>query len=93
MTKPRSTAPIVAAILLILPVLYVGSYLAMVKPEGHMAFDEREIISETNFRWEHYRYGDSVTSWLYWPLEQIDRKLRPSSWRGPSVMPANWPGE
>jgi hypothetical protein len=31
MDKPRSFAPIIAAVLL-LPVLYVGSYLALVRP-------------------------------------------------------------
>jgi hypothetical protein len=32
MDKPRSFAPIIAAVLLLLPVLYVGSYLSLVTP-------------------------------------------------------------
>ena len=33
MTRP---APIIAAVLLLLPVLYVGSYFALVAPEGRI---------------------------------------------------------
>ena len=33
----RHAAPIIAAILLLLPVLYVGSYFALVTPEGLQA--------------------------------------------------------
>jgi hypothetical protein len=32
--KGKATAPIIAAVLLLLPVLYVGSYLALVTPGG-----------------------------------------------------------
>jgi hypothetical protein len=34
MLKPHSFAPIIAAILMLLPVLYVGSYLALVALTG-----------------------------------------------------------
>ena len=58
----RRVAPIIAAILLLLPVLYVGSYLALVSP-----------------RPDNINYGPHYTatlSWVFWPLEKIDRKLR-----------------
>jgi hypothetical protein len=71
----RHAAPIIAAILLLLPVLYVGSYFAQVMPWG--------TIDPPNSRGEyikrHYRYSQRLAL-LYWPLEQIDRKVRPGAW-------------
>jgi hypothetical protein len=59
----RHTAPIIAAILLLLPI-YMGSYFA-VAPRS--AFLPASPI---------YRSIGAI----YWPLEQIDRRLRPESW-------------
>ena len=82
MDKPRSFAPIIAAVLLLLPLLYVGSYLAMVVPKGIV------VSAPTNAGYfvYHYRghgeFGER-TAWparLFWPLEQIDRRLRPQDW-------------
>ena len=53
---------IVAIVLLLLPVLYVMSYLAMV--EHGSALPYRSEAERT----------------FFWPLEQIDRKLRPLTW-------------
>jgi len=76
----RHAAPILAAILLLLPVLYVGSYLALVQPAGTI-----RLWAGTA---EHYRYGGSLAASVYWPLEQADRKLRPGAW---SARPAPIP--
>jgi hypothetical protein len=71
-------APLLAAIaLLLLPVLYVGSYLALVSPWQaglHRSFSfqhESEI---------HYRIGGRWAGVVFWPLEQLDRQLRPDAW-------------
>ena len=71
--QPQSRAPlIVAIVLLLLPVLYVGSYLAMVTPGGG---------SVSDIRWPaHYRYSEYQAAVIYWPLEQIDRRMRPAAW-------------
>ena len=72
----RHAAPIIAAILLLLPVLYLASYLALVWPDG-----ERLNFADSRSDFPTYRYG--TESWacrFYWPLEQIDRKMRPGSW-------------
>lgn len=66
-------APLITAIvLLLLPVLYVGSYLALVKPPGKPGllgrFDQYHV-EEPNF-----------LSVLFWPLEQMDYRLRPKTW-------------
>ena len=79
-------APIIAALFLLLPMLYVGSYFAVVipeatpmeriyfKPDGGMIFA---------IGIDHYRWGRDRAAWFYWPLEQIDRQLRPKLWEEP----------
>jgi hypothetical protein len=79
----RSPAPIIAVVLLLLPLLYVGSYLMLVVPSGI----PRQGIGEVNgvpysriARDNHYRMARDQSEWFYWPIEQIDRKLRPGAW-------------
>jgi hypothetical protein len=74
MDKPRSFAPIVAAILLLLPVLYVGSNLALVTPEQNWRSSSGRHT---------YRVSPRYCAMCYWPLERIDRKLRPETWEEP----------
>jgi hypothetical protein len=81
MTRESRAPLIVAIVLLALPVLYVGSYLALVVPEGHFRNDPlREGLYD---KWVHYRVMPGQAGRFFWPLEQIDRKLRPEAW----VMP------
>jgi hypothetical protein len=69
--QPQSRAPlIVAVVLLLLPVLYVGSYLALVVPCGIP-------INDPFGPRTHWRFGAAYAESLFWPLEQIDRKVRP----------------
>ena len=77
-------APIIAAVLLLLPVLYVASYLALVNPNGKW----RGPISPSGgvITLEHYRFGGPWTASFYWPLEQIDRRMRPKVWSEPRVF-------
>lgn len=72
---PRVTrAPLVhATVWLLLALLYAGSYVALVIPEG-------EVVKGGEFHLIHYRLGDSVARILYWPLERIDRKVRRFDW-------------
>jgi hypothetical protein len=76
MTQSRASL-IVAIVLLLLPVLYVGSYLALVVP----------LMSESGGAYE-FSYplveGSDAHIWLskfYYPLERIDMAVRPDSWR------------
>lgn len=65
--QPQSRAPVIVAIvLLLLPVMYVGSYLAMVVPAG--------LNDPFEFP------GGQFCATAFWPLEQFDRKLRPEHW-------------
>jgi hypothetical protein len=76
--QPQSRAPlIIAIVLLILPLLYVGSYLAMVTPSRNVVDHSPQgplIILQD------YRYADEWCHLYFWPLEQIDRKLRAGAW-------------
>ena len=81
MNPPRSFAPIIAAVLLLLPVLYVGSYLALVVPGGQVVFTVSPAKMKTlrgNF--VHYRTCSKLSERVFWPLEQIDRRVRPEAW-------------
>ncbi|WP_254512281.1 hypothetical protein [Anatilimnocola floriformis] len=80
MTRESRAPLIVAIVLLLLPVLYVGSYLALVVPGPPIPGAFSGIRPGTIYRGP-YRYGKEWADRLFWPLEQIDRKLRPETWR------------
>lgn len=74
----KHAVPIIAAILLLLPLLYVGSYFALLRPPQILlvpAHPETQI-----HHYAQYRLGGKVAEQFFWPLEQIDRKVRPESW-------------
>jgi hypothetical protein len=81
--QPQSRAPLIVAIaLLLLPVLYAGSYLALVEPEGvyHVCMSGN---SSARSLMGHYRFYSPITDKVFWPLEQVDRKVRPGAWDAP----------
>jgi hypothetical protein len=82
--QPQSRAPlIIAIVLLLLPVLYVGSYFAMVVPGGRYVLrepDKNEFVFGHLQQKVHYRVAHEVAARIFWPLEQIDRKVRPGAW-------------
>lgn len=65
---------IVAIVLLLLPVLYVGSYLALVQPYSRLVVNP--AAGEQHYRMNSWR----ILPTLFWPLEQMDRKVRPEIW-------------
>jgi hypothetical protein len=68
----QTRAPVVITItVLLLLVMYVGSYLALVKPPGKPG-----LLG----RWDYYRAGEPITIYVYYPLELIDRRVRPQKW-------------
>jgi hypothetical protein len=78
--RSGNAAWIVAAVLLVLPVVYVGSYLALVEPHSHLVFVRRSAVKQTPRNVSNYRYGDDVSEVVFWPLEQLDRRIRPKAW-------------
>jgi hypothetical protein len=87
MKKESRGTLIVAIVLLLLPVLYVGSYLALVVPGGRVVREPTKDGGVTGYRcW--YRINSTVLPTVFWPLEQIDRKLRPGAWAfNPRIPP------
>ena len=77
--KRESRAPLIVAIVLLhLPVLYVGSYFALVVPGGWSRQDPD--LPFTAYTRPCYRWGGKAADIIFWPLEQIDRKVRPRAW-------------
>jgi hypothetical protein len=80
-------APLIAAVLmLVLPVLYIGSYLALVTPPNHSLIHMSAIVVASlppyplPLHISPYRYGGRVAEFVFWPLEQVDRRVRPDAW-------------
>ncbi len=83
--KRDSRAPlIIGIVLLLLPVLYLGSYLVLVTPKGYWLSVPR--ADGLHGFPVHYWRIDPRAGVVFWPLEQIDRKLRPEAW--PPTDPA-----
>ena len=70
----RPSGPAIAVIVLasLLPALYVGSYLALVK-----AWDSN---GERSFSYRRAGNLRHIGPRIYWPLERIDEKVRPRRW-------------
>src|SRR5690348_7177969 len=79
----KHAAPIFAALLLLLPLVYLGTYLALVVPSGmtiQRVIVHREIRT-TEVSFETYRFGvEPFAERIFWPLEWIDRKVRTRAW-------------
>lgn len=85
--KRETRAPIVvAAVLLLLPALYVGSYFALVVPGGiEVAYPSNNPHEQHLIRVENYRIADAKMRTVFWPLEQVDRKIRPGPWQSSAL--------
>lgn len=65
-------APLVVLILaLLLPLGYVGSYVALYDPEGPLEMGDDAIC-----RPKHYRYGGRTAEVVFAPLQKIDWRKR-----------------
>jgi hypothetical protein len=85
MDKQRTNASLAfLAVLLVLLLLYVGSYLALVQPSGVVVQrpwrEENGQLVVGNWHY-HYQFGEQWAEQFFWPLEHLDRKLRPAKWR------------
>lgn len=69
---------LVAIVFLLLPLLYVGSYFALVLP------GPAGVVTVPPHGWylerHKYRAGGSVADVIFWPVEQVDKALRPDVW-------------
>jgi hypothetical protein len=79
--------PIASAVLLL--VLYVGSYLVVVRTKRQFIasssggvvvnFGDGKGIQTGEF--EHYIACPALCRSIYWPIEIVDRRLRPEAWQ------------
>ena len=83
MKRESHLPPVVAIVLLLLLVLYIGNYLALVKPYHRKVWTN--ITGELRFYFDNYRWGGVYAEVVFSPLEQIDRKVRPSAWPDPGI--------
>jgi len=72
--------------------LYIASYFVVVRPQGGY-FNNQGVIKEpwpglpagSSFNtFCHYRWGGERAAWFFYPLEQIDRTIRPAAWPLPT---------
>ena len=78
MDQSRSNwQPLLVVLLLLLPLLYLGSYLALVTPAETITSG---TSSDFSFECSNYRFAHQYGQYFYSPLEQIDRTLRPKKW-------------
>ncbi|WP_254512970.1 hypothetical protein [Anatilimnocola floriformis] len=94
--KRESRAPlIVAIVLLVLPVLYAGSYLALVLPGSVCVMPDgtetrygevsnRDVLLDL-LKYKTYRVGGKWAESFFWPIENADRRLRPGAWEPPVI--------
>lgn len=76
----KHAGPIFAAVLLLLPSVYVGSYLALVRP----------VQRHHGYVYQYPRIGSGRGKAIFWPLQQIDGKFRPDSWRYDTYDESEW---
>jgi hypothetical protein len=80
MESPRSNAPVIATILLLLPLLYVGSFYVLARP--HERPDGWRIYEYPILQHLEKEAAYKLYWWLstaYWPMERMDMALRPES--------------
>jgi hypothetical protein len=87
----ESRAPLsIAIVLLVVPLLYVGSYLALVRRDGVIHDPPLQLaggLVAPSHHIEFYRLDWDFLATIYWPLEQLDRKLVPGLWFDWSTYP------
>lgn len=62
--------------ILMLVVLYFGSYYAMIEPSRPLVVLEGDIVEAS----PSYRFGGEAAQTFYRPAFKIDRLLRPERW-------------
>lgn len=76
-SKREYVAPVIAVLLLLLPLLYIGSYLALVVRKPMVTVS---LTFPTQYSADYYRFGGDYAEIFFWPLEQLDRRLQPDAW-------------
>jgi hypothetical protein len=67
--------PIIGCLGLMLPLLYMVSYLLLMEPRVGVVFGTGPWSKHP-----HYRLGGPVAEWFYAPLHAMDIRVRPEYW-------------
>src|SRR5688572_17305060 len=71
----------------LLAILYVGFYAVLVTPSEHLDIEEHAFISVPE-----YRIGGDTAKALFDPIQQLDLRLRPNSWKRHLIVTCTlWP--
>src|SRR4051812_10822829 len=73
----KATVPAIVVMMLLLPVLYIGSYAAMLTPRPATGFcwDGRRPLLRSI---EHYRFQNKGCHTFFYPMNCLDRRIRPA---------------
>jgi hypothetical protein len=80
---PTRSTLIIATPMLLLLAIYVSSYVALVDPQGLQCRSKTVKAGDFYFQsWvaSSYRCGGQHSERVFWPLEQLDRRIRPKKW-------------
>jgi hypothetical protein len=77
-SRPSTAAPILAVLAIALPLAYAGSYLALVDIRVVRVIDSGVEFEGQFLR---YRFGGELAESVFYPLNQVDRWLRPEKWQ------------
>jgi len=67
---------------LLVLILYLAAYLALVEPVPNfytVRSGGSAMLMEDGAN-AHYKFGDTYVRWVFWPANQIDRRLRHAIW-------------
>lgn len=87
-TRARQSIWAMLVVALTLPLLYIGSYLAMLTPRevslpGFLVVGVPKATSELRWREAEYRVANDILKVVFWPANWVDMKLRPEFWGEP----------
>jgi hypothetical protein len=78
--RTHSRGPLLIAIVFLSLALYVGSYLALVTPGPLIVVRPGSGSYAVLEGHRKYRVAPALAEDFFWPLEQLDRKVRPRAW-------------
>jgi hypothetical protein len=89
----KSSGPLVVAVVLLLCVpVYLVSYFGLVIPGGVEVRSPSLSFPPPPVQYTHYRIAHKQAAVLYWPLEQMDRRIRPDAWDADLWIDVGGPG-
>lgn len=88
--KRTINAVLVLAVALLLPLLYLGSYWALINDGIHSGYT---VVGASIYLEPTYKVGGDAAEFFYWPAHMLDKRLRPNRWQmdngGPNMLNGN----